>query len=293
MLADELRGVMPIVYSPFDAEGRIDEEDLRKLVEHLIAAGVHGVSAVGTASESQKLTNAERCWMARVVIEQVAGRVPVIVGASAENTSTAVELSRAAEEAGATAVFLSPPSWGPLTPRAIRYHYGRVAAAIRIPIMLQHYTLPIPAALMVALTQEFDNIRYIKEEAPENSSHMISELMWLSDGKARIFSSGVFLLDELARGVVGAIPACMGAADMVTCFERYQAGDLEGARRANLHILPLLHARQQHRFLLAKEVLRRQGIFKHAYLREPAGMELDEHDKRELAALMETIGPPY
>lgn len=292
-MADALKGVFPVVYSPFDADGNIDEEDLRKLVEHLISAGVHGVSAVGTASESQKLTNSERNWMARVVIDQVKGRVPVLVGTSAENTGTAVELSRAAEEAGAAAVFLSPPSWGPLTPKAIRYHYAKVAAAVRIPVIVQHFTIPVPPKVMVELTQEYENIKYIKEEAPENSSHVISEVMQLSGGKAKVFSAGVYFPDELARGVIGAIPACVGAADLVTCYNLFQQGDLEGARRAYTHIVPLLYARRPNPYLWAKEVLRRQGIFKAAYLREPAGMELDEQDKREIAAIMEFIGPPY
>jgi 4-hydroxy-tetrahydrodipicolinate synthase len=291
-MADDLKGVFPVVYSPFDAEGNIDEEDLRKLVEHLISVGVHGVSAVGTASESQKLTNSEREWMARVVIDQVKGRVPVLVGTSAENTGTAVELSEAAEKAGAAAVFLSPPSWGPLTPKAIKHHYAKVAAAVKIPVIVQHFTIPVPAKLMVELTQEHDNVRYIKEEAPDNSSHMITEVMELSGGKAKVFTAGVYFPDELARGVIGAIPACVGAASLVQCYNLFTQGDPEAARKAYNHVLPLLYARPNP-YIWAKEVLRRQGIFKAAHLREPAGMPLDEHDRHEIAAIMEHIGPPY
>src|ERR671920_373805 len=93
----ELRGILPIVYTPFDAAGRIDEEDVGRLVEHLIAAGVHGLAAVGSASECHKMPVAERKWLAEVVFGAANGRVPVIVGTSATNTADAVELSRHAE----------------------------------------------------------------------------------------------------------------------------------------------------------------------------------------------------
>ena len=76
-------------------------------------------------------------------------------------------------------------------------------------------------------------------------------------------------------------------------YDRYVAGDLAAARAAFDHFTPLAHWRRQFPLLGAKEVLRRQGIFKAAHLREPAAERLDDQDQRELAAIMERMGPPY
>src|SRR5947209_10386512 len=107
-----LRGIYPIVYTPFDAEDRIDEEDLERLIEHLIAAGAHGLAAVGGASECHKMPLTERTGLAERTVRYARGRVPVIVGTSATNTAESVAMSRHAAEIGARAVFLTPPLFG-------------------------------------------------------------------------------------------------------------------------------------------------------------------------------------
>jgi len=291
-MTDELRGIFPIVYTPFNADGDIDEEDLHSLVDFLISAGAHGLAAVGGASECHKLTLDERRWLAEATISVAAGRVPVIVGTSAENTRTSVILSQHAEKVGARAVFLTPPTYGPLDPRSIKYHYRVVAQSVSIPIMIQHALIPISANLMAEIAAECENVRFVKEES-EASGHMISEVLRLCRGRLSVFSGGSYLLDELARGAVGGIPGSMCVADLSRAFDLWMQGDQIGARRVFNHALPLLYGRRPAPLLWAKEVLRRQGVIKGAYLREPAGATLDEADRREIAAIMEMMGPPY
>ena len=155
-----VRGILPIVYTPFDADGRIDEEDLERLVDYLIASGVHGLAAVGGGSECHKLTMAERTWLAERTSAFAAGRVPVIVGTSATNTRDAVELSIHAQSIGAKAVFLTPPLFGPVSPDALIYHYGQVARAVSIPIMVQDAQVSVPPAQMVRLAEAYPNVCY-------------------------------------------------------------------------------------------------------------------------------------
>lgn len=291
-MAEALRGIFPIVYTPFDAKGDIDAEDLERLVDFLIAAGAHGLSAVGGASECHKLTVEERKWLAQATINLAARRVPVIVGTSAENTRTAVALSQHAESVGARAVFLTPPTYGPLSPRAIKLHYRTVAAAVGIPVMIQHALIPVSAQLIFEIASECENVRYVKEES-EASSHMITEILSRGEGRLQVFSGGSYLLDDLARGATGAIPGSMCVADLARAYDLYVQGDQVGARQAFNHALPLLYSRRPAPLLWAKEVLRRQGVIKGAHLREPTGPLLDEADHREITAIMETMGPPY
>ncbi|MGH2461103.1 MAG: dihydrodipicolinate synthase family protein [Chloroflexota bacterium] len=291
-MTEAIHGIFPIVYTPFDASGAIDEEDVRRLVNYLIAAGTHGLAAVGGASECHKLSAAERKRLAEVVIAEAGGRVPVIVGTSATNTADVVELSQHAERAGAVGVFATPPIYGSVSAESLRYHYGALTRATGLPILVQDALLSVSPAQIAKLAEELWPLAQVKEEAPD-SGHRISELKALLGDRVRIMSGGSFLLDDLARGVVGAIPGSIGVADLSRAYDAFQAGDPGAARAAYDHFLPLSFWRRQFPLLGAKEVLRRVGVFKAAHLREPAGQRLDEHDHRELSALLEKMGPPY
>lgn len=288
----DINGIYPIVYTPFDERGEIDEEDLGRLVDHLIAAGAHGLAAVGFASECYKLTVPERRWLAEATFRAGRGRVPVIVGTSGTNTAETVELSRHAEGLGARAVFVAPPLFGGATLDALIPYFGAVSAAVSIPVIVQDGHIPVVPAQVARLAELYPNVTYVKEESPLESGHRITELRGLRPG-LRILSGGTYLLDDLARGAQGAIPGSVGVADLSRAYDAFVAGDLEAARTAYDHFTPLSHWRRPFPLLAAKEVLRRIGVLRTARLREPAGQVLDEQDLRELTAIMERMGPPY
>jgi 4-hydroxy-tetrahydrodipicolinate synthase len=288
----DLRGIFPIVYTPFDEQGRIDEEDLERLVEYLIAAGVHGLAAVGGASECHKLSIDERMWLAERTMHYTRDRVPVTVGTSATNTTDAVTLSRHAEKIGAKAVYLTPPLFGAVTMPSLRYHFGTVAQAMSLPIMVQDAQVSVSPTQIAELASAFPTVCYAKEEAPLTSGHRITELKARCP-EVKILSGGTYLLDDLARGAQGAIPGSVGSADLSAAYNRTVAGDHDGARAAFDHFTPLSFWRRQFPLLGAKEVLKRIGVFKAAHLREPVDQCLDEQDHRELSALMERMGPPF
>ncbi|HEU5422288.1 MAG TPA: dihydrodipicolinate synthase family protein [Nitrolancea sp.] len=287
----ELHGILPIVYTPFDATGEIIEADVRRLVDHLIAAGAHGLAACGGASEALKLTLAERRRLATLVIEQAAGRVPVIVGVSAATTHDAAALARHARDLGAQAVFATPAQ-GAVTAAALHDHYAALAAA-GAPVMVQDAEVSVTPEHMAELAAAIPGVRYVKEEAPTETGHRISAIRQLTDDRLLVLSGGTYLLDDLARGAVGAIPGSIGVADLVQAYERWRAGDLVSARRAYDHFTPLSFFRRPFPLLAAKEVLRRQGVFSAAYLRAPAQHMLDAQDLAELTVVMATMGPPY
>ena len=99
MATATMRGVFPILVTPFDERGQIDEDSLRSLVEFNVGAGVHGLG-VALGSEIFKLSEAERDHVTRIVVDQVRGRVPVVINTGAAGTDLAVHYSRAEEEDG-------------------------------------------------------------------------------------------------------------------------------------------------------------------------------------------------
>ncbi|MFN8514596.1 MAG: dihydrodipicolinate synthase family protein [Chloroflexia bacterium] len=267
----------------------MDEEDVARLVEYLIAAGSARPLRRWAAPANVWMPVAERKWLAEVVVGAASGRVPVIVGTSAENTAEAVELSQHAEAIGARAVFLTPPLFGAVTPEALLHHYGAVARSVGIAVMVQDAQVSIPPRQQVALAEAFPNLCYSKEEAPLESGHRISELRRLRPA-LKILSGGARLLEDLAPGA-RAIP--------VWKPRRQPARPTSVSWRAIVNARaaydrpPLSFWRQPFPLLGTKEVLRRLGVFKAAHLRAPVNEALDDQDHRELTAIMERMGPPY
>jgi 4-hydroxy-tetrahydrodipicolinate synthase len=287
-----IRGIFPIVYTPFTEDGQVDEEDLGRLVDYLISQGAHGLAAVGGASECHKLTTGERKRLAELTVAAARQRVPILVGTSATNTGDAVELTRHAASIGAVGVFCTPPLFGVSTAESLRAHFGALARSTELPILIQDAQVVVPMGVIARLGEEFPNLRWVKEETVD-SGHRIGELRRACSAGVTILSGGGYLLDELARGAVGAIPGSIGVADLAQAHERFTAGDVAGARAAFNHFLPLAFWRRQFPLLGAKEVLRRLGVIRAAHLRQPSAEYLDEQDHRELSAIMEAMGSPY
>ncbi len=287
-----IRGIYPIVYTPFTEDGQLDEEDLGRLVDYLINQGAHGLAAVGGASECHKLTMGERKRLAELTVAAASQRVPVLVGTSATNTGDAVDLTRHAASIGAVGVFCTPPLFGVNTAESQRAHFGALARSTELPILIQDAQVVVPTGMIAGFGEDFPNLRWVKEEAVD-SGHRIGELKRVCSAGVTIMSGGGYLLDELARGAVGAIPGSIGVADLATAYERFTAGDVAGARAAFNHFLPLSYWRRQFPLLGAKEVLRRLGVIRAAHVRHPTNEYLDDQDHRELSAIMEAMGSPY
>ena len=159
-----IRGVVPILVTPFDERGRIDEDSLRSLIDFNIAAGVHGLG-VALGSEIFKFNEAERDLLTRAVVKHVNGRVPVVINTGASGTDLALQYSRAAEAAGADALMVIPPFFMPASGAEIAHYYRTIDAGVGIPIILQDIPqAPVPPGLALRLADECRNVKYVKVE---------------------------------------------------------------------------------------------------------------------------------
>lgn len=287
----EIRGIIPILSTSFDESMRIDEEDMRHQVNYAIEQGAHGLAPNGGTSECFKLSVEERQRVTEWVMEEARGRVPVVVGVSAAGTVDSVRLARHANEKGAAGVLSMPLISGAPTPEAIYAHFKALNDAIDIPIMVQEQN--IPGALVKRMADKLEHVRYIKEEHPKNLGQKITEILSLTD-KVEVFSTGRNLIDELQRGAIGALPSCVGLARYVKIFNSYTQGDFETAWVEFERLSPLVTFRQQiNAILVAKEVLRRNGVFKSIRTRNPVGTPLDEMEIKMLDQIIERMGPPF
>ena len=136
------RGYFAVLYTPFRADGEIDYAELRSNVAKTLALpGVGGLSVHSIHQEFWTLTDAERKRVAEIVIDAVGGKAHVVVGVSDTSARTVVDLARHAQAAGADAVMVWPPFYGPRTPDGVRAFYEYVAERIDIGMIAYSTTL--------------------------------------------------------------------------------------------------------------------------------------------------------
>jgi len=131
---------MVALVTPMRADGSVDEESLRGLVEFHVANGTDAIVAVGTTGEASTLDNDEHVGVVRRVVETAAGRVPVIAGTGSNSTREAIELTRAAMDVGADACLLVTPYYVKPTQEGLYRHFKAIAEAVPVPQIL--YNVP-------------------------------------------------------------------------------------------------------------------------------------------------------
>ena len=271
-----IKGVVPILVTPFDPEGVVDTESLRRVVEFNINSGVHGLG-IALGSEIFKLNEAERDLVATAVIEQTNGRVPVIVNTGAPSTSLAVFYSGRAEELGADAVMVTPPV-GLAVPGAeeTRKYYRELSDALNIPIVVQdHGGAQVSPALLRDIASESEHVLYCKVETVPTPAR-IAQAVEETDGKVGILggAGGNFLIEELKRGSTGTMPSCSQPGAYVRIWDLFHKGDVEAATKVFYNeVLPLNRASAAgitEFYYVNKTLLKRRGVIEHTVVRSPA-----------------------
>ena len=274
----KLEGVYSVLPTAFAADGELDDDSLRRVVDLFIDAGVNGVTALGVTGEVARLDDRERGRVLEVVTAHVDGRIGVVAGTTADGTRTCINYSKQAQQTGATAVMVSPPRMPKLNSDAVVRHYAALADAVDIEIVVQDYP-PISGyamepALLARIAAEIPRARTIKLEDPPTPFKTSRILERAGGMELRIFGGlgGVFLLDELMAGATGAMTGFAFPEVLVKIVAQYRAGDVEGAADLFYRTVPLMRFEFQEGIGMAirKEVLRRRGALASAATRAPA-----------------------
>jgi 4-hydroxy-tetrahydrodipicolinate synthase len=289
-----LAGVFPVLPTPFDAEGRPDTASLRRLVRYLLACGVDGLTYPGVASEVAQLSSEERLTLTAIVIDEVAGRVPVIVGASSAQVGVAVAHARAAQVAGAQAVMVAVPADRPAVADQIAYFEAIAQAVPGLDLMLQNVPPPagagLEAAAVLQVLRAVTAIRYVKEETLPSGQRLTQVLTQAPASLAGVFggAGGRYITDELRRGAAGTMPAIELAEVHVLLMRAHRAGDVREVRRLFTRMLPVLNVQAVFRWSLTKHVLRRRGLIA-TDLQRASGPRLDDLDRADVDAFVDDL----
>ncbi|MCY1136967.1 dihydrodipicolinate synthase family protein [Actinoplanes sp. Pm04-4] len=240
-----LHGILTALATPFAADGGIDEARLRALVDRSVDGGVHGVVVCGSTGEFSALSGDERRFAVEVVVDQAAGRVPVVAQTGATSTAEAIRLSRHAQSAGADVVMVVAPYYEPLSVDGTLTYLRAVAGSVDLPVML--YNLPVATGVDLdpdvvgALAREVENIRYIK-----NTTVDMAQSARLIHNHGDVISTFVgwdsLLLAALVEGAAGVMAGTANVvpAQLVAVHDAVASGDLGLARKLWSEIYPLI-----------------------------------------------------
>jgi dihydrodipicolinate synthase/N-acetylneuraminate lyase len=288
-----MQGVFPILVTPFDDRGRVDEDSLASLIEFNVAAGVHGLG-VAIGSEMFKLTEAERALVTRRVVDTVRRRVPVVINTGAGGTDLAVAYSRSAAEAGADALMIMPPAFMPAGPAEVLDYFGAISAAVKIPIFLQDTpAAPISPGLARRIAEQCEPVRYIKVETLP-VVQKVAEMVAAAGDALTIFggAGGTYFIEELRRGSRGTMPFCSQPEAFVSVWSAFQKGDERTARTLfDGVIMPVNRLAAQGAdifYHVHKQLLVRRGIIRSAKVRSPT-VPIDAITQREIDELVGSL----
>lgn len=239
-------GVYPFLVTPFTEDDRVDEVRLRSHINELIEeGGVHGVTALGSTGEFALMSENERQLVAEAAIDAVKKRVPTVIHTAAISTKVAVALSKHAERAGADAIIVNPQSYWLPTEDELFDHYGAIARAVSIPVMVYNNPgttkIDMSARFIARLNKEFSHFVSVKESSGD--IRRVQNILQLTDGKMSVSIGHQSL--GLAAFAVGATGWTTGIANTIPnlCVEVFEEAvirqDMTKARKAFNRILPL------------------------------------------------------
>jgi dihydrodipicolinate synthase/N-acetylneuraminate lyase len=244
----ELRGVLPALVTPMTRDGAVDEPAIKRLVEHMLAGGVHGLLALGSTGEVASLDQAARRQTLSAVVNAAAGRVPVLCGVAQSRYTDAQADVAAAAALGADAVLVAPPYYYPIDQATVLSFYRTLATKSPLPILVynipQNTKVVADPATVAALARE-GAIVGIKDSSRdfEYFESVCVATRGLPD--FRIFTgSDTMLLASLVMGGAGTI--CGGANIapewVVRIFDDFERGDLKAGRAHQDSLLELILA---------------------------------------------------
>ncbi len=233
MAQSAFHGVFPYLVSPIDASGKVKDEVLQSLCEYLIAAGVHGLTPLGSTGEFPYLSWPQRRRIVEVVVEAARGRVPVVAGVAATTTAEAVAQAQQFERFGCDGILAILESYFPISDDGVFAYFKAVADAVSVPIVLytnpnfQRSDLSLP---IIERLSRIANISYIKD-ASSNTGRLLTIISRV-EGRMKVFAASAHIpACVMLIGGVGWMsgPACLAPRQSIELYECCRRGEWDAA----------------------------------------------------------------
>lgn len=244
MMRGQWTGCGTALVTPYAGDGSVDEAAVRRLVRRQIEAGIHFLVPCGTTGESPTLTLEERVRIVELVVDEAAGRVPVLAGAGGYDTQEVIHAGRRMQQAGASGLLSVTPYYNKPTPEGLYQHYRAIAAAVPLPIIV--YNVPgrtgvnvDPATLLRLST--IPGIAGVKE-ASGNMGQICEIVRAVPAGFVVLSGDDSLTLPVMSVGGHGIISVASNAmpAEMARMVELAGLGDFAAARRLHDTLMPFM-----------------------------------------------------
>ncbi|MCM3745042.1 4-hydroxy-tetrahydrodipicolinate synthase [Sporosarcina luteola] len=240
----KLEGVFPVLVTPMLNQQDIDWDGFRNNIEHFIEEGVAGIAINGSTGEFVSLTKEERFKAVEVAVEQVNGRIPLVVGTAAETTADAIEYTQQAEKAGADAALLINSYYAHPKEEEIYEHFKAVAESVKFPIMIYNnpFTsgVDISTETILRVGRDVENITHIKESS--GGIGKARDIARQGEGFINVFCGSEDLaIESFLVGATGWISVSGNIVPglVTSMYNHVKAGELDEAWKLYDKLLPL------------------------------------------------------
>jgi len=286
-------GIFVIMQTPFLESLELDEESLRKESDFLARCRVHGVVWPAGAGETKSLSHAERIRYSKAVVEEVKGRVTVLIGVHGANKFEAMEYARYAEKIGADGLHALGPSDDASDPAILTDYFTSIASVSKLPLSIQVSNPGMTTDFLLSLVPKIPTFRIAKLEG---SNVPLDVTKVVNQGRKVIPSTGggaMNLINEMERNSGGTMAGAGFADIQASIWDLYHAGRKKESRELFMKFLLSAVLERRTGYVLQKEILRRRGIFRTVVMRNTRRFSMDAADLRELDGIMEMLRPHF
>ncbi len=270
-------GIWPVAPTPFNNDGSLDLEGMKRVLDCLIDQGADGICVLANFSEQFLISDQERAILTRLSLEHVAGRVPMIVTISHFATQIAVERAKFAKDLGADIVMMMPPYHGALLKGNAQQTFEQFAAVgeVGIPIMVQDAPLSgvdLPVPLLVRMAQEIDMVKLFKIECPRAANKLRALIAEGGDAIEAPFDGeeGITLLADLDAGATGSMTSGMIVDQIKPVITHHRAGRIDEATAAYGRVAMVInHENRQCGWQSCKAAMVEGGVIRSEFCRHP------------------------
>jgi 4-hydroxy-tetrahydrodipicolinate synthase len=270
-----IHGIVPIIPTPFDQTGQVDEDDLRRLIDFAVICHADAICLPAYGSEFYKLTDEERLRLVEIAASHAQGRVPVIGQANHFSVHRAAELARRMVASGADVISVALPRLFALRESDLLRYAVTVAHEVEVPVLIQDFNpggATVGATFCVQLHNECPNFRYIKLEEPMMGPKMQSIHEATADA-VNVFEGwgGLYMMELVPVGLRGIMPGLVLCDVLSRIFSMIEHGQAVEAFALFSAITPYLNYSLQNMELfhwIEKRALIARGAMKRDYVRD-------------------------
>lgn len=238
-----IHGVIPPILTPVDESDCVVDSSMRRLVDHVIEGGVHGILAFGSNGEFYGIEHSEQQRALAIILEQTNHRVPVYMGLGAITTRECLKMAAMAEKEGAQAISILAPMFVAPNDNELYEHFSSIAKSVSLPVLLYNnpgrvgYNM---STALVARLAKLPNIVGMKDSS--GNMTMTAEYIRLTRGEEFKVMAGkdTMILASLVYGAEGCVASTANVVPklVVEIYDKFRAGDLAGALEAQYRLNP-------------------------------------------------------